>query len=69
MGFQVPVRFVVGLPHAIEVRPTIGSLSRTRCLALACGTHSVRFRPTLTVTDLVIQKGIEVLDSAIKDVL
>ena len=34
-------------------------------LALACGTHTVRFRPTLTVTDEVIHKGIEILDDAV----
>ena len=36
-------------------------------LGLPCGPQSIRFRPTLTVTDEEIEKGVEILDRAIKD--
>jgi L-lysine 6-transaminase len=53
-----------------ELRDKVLATARDHgVLALASGTHSVRFRPTLTVTDEVIRKGIEILDSAIKDAL
>lgn len=35
-------------------------------LALPCGTHSIRFRPTLTVSDEEIHRGVETLDRAIR---
>jgi L-lysine 6-transaminase len=38
-------------------------------LALPSGTHSIRFRPALTVGDEEIHRGIEVLDRAIGNVL
>ncbi|NQT33890.1 L-lysine 6-transaminase [bacterium] len=34
-------------------------------LVLPCGSHSIRFRPTLTVTEDEINKGIEIIDQAI----
>jgi L-lysine 6-transaminase len=34
-------------------------------LVLACGDHSIRFRPTLTVTEDEIKKGIEILDKVL----
>ena len=34
-------------------------------LVLPCGNHSIRFRPTLTVTEDEINRGIEIIDQAI----
>jgi L-lysine 6-transaminase len=38
-------------------------------IALPCGTHSIRFRPTLTIQDAEIERGVEVLDRAVRAVL
>ncbi len=38
-------------------------------LVLACGDHSIRFRPTLTVTEDEIHQGIEILDKTISKII
>ncbi|HHE46507.1 MAG TPA: aminotransferase class III-fold pyridoxal phosphate-dependent enzyme, partial [Bacteroidetes bacterium] len=35
----------------------------------ACGDHSIRFRPTLTVTEDEIHQGIEILDKTISKII
>jgi L-lysine 6-transaminase len=53
-----------------ELRDKVLNTARDHgVIALASGTHTVRFRPTLTVTDEVINKGIEILDDAVTDAL
>jgi L-lysine 6-transaminase len=57
------------LPDA-DVRGSVLATARDNgLLALACGTRSVRFRPTLNVTDAEITRGIEILDQAIRKTL
>ncbi len=38
-----------------------------RMLTLGCGTRSLRFRPVLDITDNDIDRGLEILDSALRD--
>jgi L-lysine 6-transaminase len=53
-----------------EVRTKILEQGRNHgVLALACGTHSIRFRPTLTIRDDEITKAVDVLDQAIRAAL
>ncbi|MDP8239818.1 MAG: L-lysine 6-transaminase [Candidatus Hatepunaea meridiana] len=56
------------LPNT-EIRDKLrGKAYEEGMLILACGDHSIRFRPTLTITEEDIHKGIEILEMAIKDV-
>jgi L-lysine 6-transaminase len=53
-----------------EIRSKILEEGRNRgVIALACGTNSIRFRPTLTIRDDEITRAIEILDQAIGAVL
>ncbi|NQU06170.1 MAG: L-lysine 6-transaminase [Calditrichaeota bacterium] len=46
-----------------ELRDSLrGKTYEEGALVLACGDHSIRFRPTLTVTEDEIKKGVEILD-------
>jgi L-lysine 6-transaminase len=53
-----------------EVRSRILEEGRNRgVLALASGTHSIRFRPTLTIRDEEITRAVDILDQAIRSAL
>jgi L-lysine 6-transaminase len=53
-----------------ELRSKILEEGRNRgVLALASGTHTIRFRPTLTIRDEEITRAVDILDQAIRAVL
>ena len=57
------------VPNADVRTKALTSARENGVMALACGTKSIRFRPTLTVTDAEIARGIETLDRALKQAL
>ncbi len=59
----------VDLPDGEMRDKTWMQLADHGVLSLKCGPRTIRFRPALNVTDAQIQKGLDVLDSAIKSIV